>query len=95
MAFPSIDTTALKQPTITVPNFSALNEFIKGSDLITTQLDLMKRGLLKELDSAPLPIKTQPLVIYMAWHQRDDKTPAQQWLRQKIKETVKLIFTEK
>jgi hypothetical protein len=31
----------------------------------------------------------------MAWHQRDDKTPAQQWLRQKIKETVKLIFTEK
>ena len=95
MVLPSIDTTALKQPTITVPNFSALNEFIKGSDLITTQLDLMKRGLLKELDSAPLPIKTQPLVIYMAWHQRDDKTPAQQWLRQKIKETVKLIFTEK
>ena len=95
MAFPSIDTTALKEPTMTVPNFNALNEFIKGSDLITTQLDLMKQGILKELDSAPLPIKTQPLCIYMAWHQRNDKTPAQQWLRQKIRETVSLIFTEK
>jgi hypothetical protein len=30
----------------------------------------------------------------MAWHQREDKTPDHQWLRQKIKETVKLIFTE-
>jgi len=95
MVLPSIDTTALKQPTITVPNFSVLNEFIKGSDLITTQLELMKRGPLKELDSAPLPIKTQALGVYMAWHQRDDKTQAHQWLRQKIKETVNLIFTEK
>ena len=95
MVLPSIDTSTLKTPTITVPNFGALNEFIKGSNLITTQLELMKYGPLKGLDSAPLPIKTQPLVIYMVWHQRDDKTPAQQWLRQKIKETVNLIFTEK
>ena len=42
MAFPSFDTTALKQPAINVSSFSALNEFIKGSDLITMQLDLMK-----------------------------------------------------
>jgi len=95
MVLPSIDSSALKEPTITVPNFSALNEFIKGSDLITTQLELMKRGPLKELDSAPLPIKTQPLGVYMAWHQRDDSAPAHKWLRQKIKETVNLIFTEK
>ena len=94
MAFPSIDTTALKEPTITVPNFSALSEFIQGSDLITTQLELMKKGPLKGLDSAPLPIKTQALGVHMAWHQRDDKTPAQQWLRQRIRETVNLIFTE-
>ena len=95
MVLPSIDTSALKEPSITVPSFSTLSEFIKGSDLITTQLELMKKGPLKGLDSTPLPIKTQPLGVYMAWHQRDDKTPAQQWLRQKIKETVKLIFTEK
>ena len=95
MVLPSIDATALKEPTITVPNFSGLNEFIKGTDLITTQLELMKRGPLRELDSAPLPMKTQPLSIYMVWHQRDDKAPAHQWLRQKIKESVDLITTEK
>jgi DNA-binding transcriptional LysR family regulator len=55
----------------------------------------MKRGPLKELDSAPLPMKTQPLSLYMAWHERDDKTPAHQWLRQQIRETVKLILSEK
>ena len=38
MVLPSIDTSALKTPTITVPSFGALNEFIKGSNLITTQL---------------------------------------------------------
>ena len=93
MAFSSIDTSALKQPMITVPNFSVLNEFIKGSDLITTQMELFKRAPLKELDSAPLPMKTQPLSLYMAWHERDDKIPAQQWLRQKIRETVNLIIS--
>jgi len=95
MVLPSIDSSTLKTPTITVPNFSALNAFIKGSDLITTQLELMKQGPLKGLDSAPLPIKTQPISIYLAWHQRDDSDPALKWLRQKIKETVNLIFTEK
>ena len=95
MVLPSIDRSALKEPTITVPNFSALNEFIKGSDLITTQLELMKQGPLKGLDTTPLPIKTQPLGFYMVWHQRDDTDPAHQWLRQKIKETIDLIFTAK
>lgn len=94
MVLPSIDISALKEPIITVPNFSALNEFIKGSDLITTQLEMMKRGPLKGLDSAPLPVKTQPLTVYMAWHQRDHDDPSHQWLRQSIIETIDTIFTE-
>ena len=93
MVLPSIDTAALKEPSTTVPSFSALNEFIKGTDQITTQLELMKRGPLKDLDSAPLPIATQPISVYMVWHERDDKTSAHQWLRQKIKETVNLIIS--
>ena len=95
MVLPSVDTAALKGPAVTVPNFNALTEFIKGSDLITTQLELMKQGPLKDLDSAPLPVKTQPLSLYMAWHERDDKPPAQQWLRQQVRETVGLILAAK
>ena len=94
MVLPSIDTSALKTPTITVPNFGALNEFIKGSNLITTQLALMKHGPLKGLDTAPLPIKTQAISVYLAWHQRDHNDPAHQWLRQRILETVDMILTE-
>lgn len=95
MVLPSVNRKELMEPTVTVPNFNALSEFIKGTELITTQLQLMKQGPLKTLDSAPLPIKTQPLGLYMAWHKRDDNPPAQQWLRRKIKETVNLILAEK
>jgi hypothetical protein len=52
MVLPAIDTSTLNPPTITVPNFSALSSFIKGTDMITTQLGVMSLGLLKDLDSA-------------------------------------------
>jgi DNA-binding transcriptional LysR family regulator len=95
MVLPSVDTAALKEPAVTVPNFNALTEFIKGTDLITTQLELMKQGPLKDLESAPLPVKTRSLSLYMAWHERDDEVPAHKWLRQQIRETVGLILAEK
>ena len=92
MVLPSINTSALNPPTVTVPNFSALPAFIKGSDLITIQLELMSKGVLKELSWAPLPKKTKALTVYLAWHQRDNEDPAHQWLRERIVETVKSIL---
>jgi DNA-binding transcriptional LysR family regulator len=62
--------------------------FVKGTDLITTQLGSMKLGLLHELDSAPLPFANDPLTLYLAWHRRDDNDPAHCWLRQQIIETI-------
>jgi len=94
MALPSIDKFALNKPSITVPNFGTLSAFIKGTDLITTQLSIMDRGLLKDLDSAPLPKETDPLSLYLVWHQRDHNDPAHQWLRQRIIETVNSIFED-
>jgi DNA-binding transcriptional LysR family regulator len=92
MVLPSIDTSTLNPPTITVPNFSALSSFIKDSDLITTQIEVMSLGLLKDLDFAPLPLKTDPLILYLVWHQRDQDDPAHQWFRQRIIETVNSII---
>jgi len=94
MVLPSIDTSTLNPPTITVPNFSALSSFIKGSDLITTQIEIMSLGLLKDLDFAPLPLKTAPLSLYLVWHHRDEDDPAHQWFRQRIIETVNSIIAE-
>jgi DNA-binding transcriptional LysR family regulator len=91
MVLPSIKTSDLNEPAITVPNFSSLAALVKGTDLITSQLGLMKQGLLHELDSAPLPLNTDPLTLYLVWHQRDHDDPAHQWFRQKIKTTVDSI----
>jgi DNA-binding transcriptional LysR family regulator len=73
---------------ITVANFSSLTAFIKGTELITTQLGLMKRGLLHELDCAPLPLKTDSLILYLVWHRRYEDDPAHRWLRQQIKSII-------
>ena len=88
---PSAITSTLKEPAISVPNFNALPAFIEGTDLITTQLDLMSRGPLKNLNRTPLPFKVEPLSLHLVWHQRDNDDPAHQWLRQRIIETVNSI----
>lgn len=88
---PSAITSTLEEPAISVPNFNALPAFIEGTDLITTQLELMSRGPLKNLGWAPLAFKVKPLSLYLVWHQRDNNDPAHQWLRQRIIETVNSI----
>jgi DNA-binding transcriptional LysR family regulator len=94
MVIPSIDISELNEPNITVPNFGAISTFIKGTDLITTQLGLMKHGPLKDLDSAPLPFDSKALTVFLAWHQRDHEDPAHRWLRHRISETVESIFAD-
>ena len=88
MASPSINVSEISRPVVSVPNFGSLTTMIKGSDRITTQLGAMKLGLLKELDSVPLPFKTETLNLYLMWHRRENTDPAHQWLRQKIIDTV-------
>ena len=92
MALPSIDTSTMGPPTISVPNFSSLAPMIKGTDRVTIQLAAMKLGLLKDLASAPLPFKTNTLTLFLVWHRRENDDPAHQWLRQKIIGTVNSII---
>ena len=91
MASPSIDPFELNPPTIAVPNFGSLAPMIKGTDLITTQIGAMKLGLLKDLESTPLPFKTNTLNLFLVWHRREHDDPAHRWFRQKIIETVNSI----
>lgn len=91
MASPSINVSEIDRPVVSVPNFGSLAAMIKGSDRITTQIGAMKLGLLKELDSAPLPFKTDTISLYLMWHRRENTDPAHQWLRQRIIETVESV----
>ncbi len=94
MALPSFDISKFGPPRITVPNFGSLTHMITGTDRITTQLDVMKRGLLGDLDVAPLPIETKPVDLFLVWHRREHDDPAHQWFRQRIIETTNSIFDE-
>ena len=91
MALPSIDTSKMRAPIISVPNFSSLSPMIKGTDRITTQIAAMKLGVLKELDTVPLPFKTDPLDLFLIWHRRESDDPAHQWFRKRIIETAHSI----
>jgi DNA-binding transcriptional LysR family regulator len=91
MAIPSIDASKMNPAAISVPNFGSLAPMIKGTDCIATQPAFMKLGLLKELDSAPLPFNTEPLNLFLVWHRRESDDPAHQWLRRRIMETVNSI----
>jgi DNA-binding transcriptional LysR family regulator len=88
MALPAFDASTMNPPMICVPNFGLLAPMIKGTDRLTTQIAAMKMGLLKELDVAPLPFKTDTLNLFLIWHRREHDDPAHRWLRQKIVETV-------
>ncbi len=85
------DKTYLPKPSITVPNFDALAEFILGTDLITVQTGKMIQTSLKDLDCTHLPFKTQKLHIYMAWHRRFKCDPAHIWLRELIVDTCRQL----
>lgn len=94
MAILSLDRAAKNPATVAVPNFNALPAFIKGTNLITTQLGFMGPVILKDLDCSPLPMKTKDISIYMVWHQRDHDDPAHTWLRQRILDTTRSIVGE-
>jgi DNA-binding transcriptional LysR family regulator len=94
MALPSFDTSTMNPPMISVPNFGSLAPMIKGTDRITTQIAAMKMGLLKELDVAPLPFKTDTLDLFLVWHRSEHDDPAHRWLRQKIIGTVNSLIDD-
>ena len=91
MALPGFDASTMNPPTISVPNFGLLAPMIKGTDRITTQLAVMKLGLLRELDVAPLPFKTDTLNLFLIWHRREHDDPAHRWFRQRVIKTVNSI----
>ena len=95
MALPSLDISTMNSPTISVPNFSLLTSMIKGTDRITLQLGVMKLGLLKDLDIAPLPIESDTLDLFLVWHQREKDDPAHKWFRQRIIEKGNSIIEGK
>ncbi|WP_317932970.1 LysR family transcriptional regulator [Halioxenophilus sp. WMMB6] len=69
---------------VSVPNFSALPAFLRGSAMICALPSRMGQVNLQGFASAPLPFASPTLTMYLCWHRRDHQDPANQWLRQQI-----------
>ncbi|WP_251364767.1 LysR family transcriptional regulator [Falsiruegeria litorea] len=83
-ALTGVDKSEINEARISVPNFNSIPVFIKGSDNLATEMNLMKLSVLSELEMAPLPKSSDTMTIYMTWHQRSTNDPAHVWLREKI-----------
>jgi DNA-binding transcriptional LysR family regulator len=73
------------KPIITVSNFSGIPPFVEGTKILTTQLEYMQRMTLKKLTMAPLPFHSEPVTVYLVWHERSNNDPAHKWLRTQVK----------
>ncbi|BAZ17795.1 transcriptional regulator LysR family protein [Calothrix sp. NIES-4071] len=76
---------------ITVNQFNLVPELIANSDLISAiPLRTLQRSPLKEqLHVAELPIEVAPALLQMMWHERKQREPAHEWLREIIVEICK------
>ncbi|MEX3008288.1 LysR family transcriptional regulator [Hoeflea sp. TYP-13] len=79
-----VDRSAIREPLVSVSNFSGIPSFVKGSNLIATELDFMQLATLKDLSAAPLPFESESVSVYMVWHERSNNDPAHVWLRRRI-----------
>ena len=83
-ALRGVDKSAIPEPTVTVSNFNAIPSFVKGSDLLSTEMSTMHIGPFRDLAMAPLPFKSEPVSLYMVWHERSNNDPAHIWIRRRI-----------
>jgi DNA-binding transcriptional LysR family regulator len=93
-ALDNVPGLVLRPPRVLVPNFSDLATFLKGTDLIVTQLSMMGKVNLRGFSSAPLPFSTPSVPMYMAWHRRDHRDPANKWLRERIKAFIAQLLPD-
>lgn len=76
-----------------VPNFTAIAEFLRGSQMIATLPSLLQKHALRDFAIVDMPIKTlndgtTDLAVYMCWHQRYQHDPSHRWLRDQLEDVV-------
>jgi DNA-binding transcriptional LysR family regulator len=73
---------------VTVPGFSGIAPFLRGTARLATLPSLLGTELLRDLASAdvplPAPLQTPPLPMYLLWHRRHQDDPVQRWVRGEV-----------
>jgi DNA-binding transcriptional LysR family regulator len=76
---------------VSVPGYSAIPGFLRGSDLIATAPSLLRLGPMQGLASAPPPIPLPKLPMFMIWSRRDHDDPSHRWMREQIEAIAKPV----
>lgn len=72
----------------TVPGLAALAGLLRGGPWLATAPSLLAAGALHGLGSAPVPLETPRMPMYMVWHRRHHDDPVHQWWRQELVEVA-------
>ncbi len=73
---------------VTVPGFSGIAPFLRGSRLLATLPSLLSVELLRGLNSAALPLASPEMPMYLLWHRRHHADAMHQWLRAELEAVV-------
>lgn len=73
---------------VTVPGFSGIGPFLRGSALLATLPGLLRASLLRGFDTVAPPFECPAMPMYMVWHLRHQADPMHQWLRGELQAIV-------
>jgi DNA-binding transcriptional LysR family regulator len=71
---------------LAVPHFLLVPEIVARSDMISTLPERLARGHAKKLRILELPLKIEGFTVGQIWHERNQREPAQLWLREVLLE---------
>jgi DNA-binding transcriptional LysR family regulator len=82
----------LRDIAISVPSFSGVPPFLRGSQMLASMPSLLASGVMRGFAHVPIPLASRTktlaeLPMFMVWHQRYQKDPAHRWIRGQL-ETV-------
>jgi DNA-binding transcriptional LysR family regulator len=66
---------------LAVPHFLLVPEIVARSDMISALPERLARGYAKQLRILEPPVELQEFTVGEMWHERNERDPAQQWLR--------------
>lgn len=75
---------------VSVPNFSGVPAFLKGTSMLATMPHLLSRSMMKDFATIPIPLKERTpagydnLPMYLVWHRRSQNDLAQRFVRNMI-----------
>jgi DNA-binding transcriptional LysR family regulator len=87
-----------RQIAISVPSFSGVPAFLRGSNMLASMPGLLATSLMRDFASVPIPLAGRMraaavLPMFMVWHQRYQKDPAHQWIRRELERAAAAVAT--